>query len=133
VFYKVKGPENLILTSDVTYLRGLPPGEYTYLGSKVMKTAEGLVMNPERNCLAGASRPLLQGVENMMNYAGCGLGAALNLASRNVARILAMDDRGWLSEGKRADLILIEKKGNRLHVKRIYLRGRPIHPETEGH
>ncbi len=129
VFYKVKGPENLILTSDVTCLRGLPPGDYIYLGSKVTKTAEGLVMNPERNCLAGASLPLLKGVENMMNYAGCGLGVAINLASRNVARILAFDNRGSLSEGKRADLILLEKKGHRLQVKRTYLGGVPVHPE----
>jgi N-acetylglucosamine-6-phosphate deacetylase len=133
VFYKVKEPENLILTSDVTYLRGLPPGDYIYLGSKVMKTAEGLVMNPERNCLAGASLPLLKGIENMMDYSGCGLGAAVNLATRNVARVLALEDRGRLSEGKRADLVLIEKKGNRLQIKRTYLKGRPIHPETEGH
>ena len=133
VFYKVKGPENLILTSDVTYLRGLPPGEYIYLGSKVVKTAEGLVMNPELHCLAGASLPLLTGVENMIRHAGCGLGDAVNLATLNAARVLALADRGQLSEGKRADLVLIEKKGNRLQIKQTYLKGRPIHPETEGH
>ncbi len=133
VFYKVKGPEDLILTSDVTYLRGLPPGEYTYLGSKVVLTAEGLVMNPERNCLAGASLPLLTGVENMMKYAGCTMGEAMNLATRNVARVLALDDRGRLTEGKRADLILIEKNGNRLQIQRTYLKGRPVQPKAEDH
>jgi N-acetylglucosamine-6-phosphate deacetylase len=126
VFYKAKGPENLILTSDVTYLRGLPPGEYTYLGSKVMKTAEGLIMNPERDCLAGASLPLLKGVENMMRYAGCELGEAVNLATRNAARVLTLDDRGRLSEGQRADLVLIEKKGDHLQIQQTYLKGRPI-------
>jgi N-acetylglucosamine-6-phosphate deacetylase len=127
VFYKVKGPENLILTSDVNYLIGLPPGEYMYLGSKVIMTAEGLVMNPDLDCLAGASSPLIKGLENMMDYTGCSLGAAANLAGRNVARVLAFDDRGRLSEGKRADLILLRKEGNRLQVKRTYLRGVPVH------
>jgi N-acetylglucosamine-6-phosphate deacetylase len=126
VFYKIKGPENLILTSDVNHLIGMPPGEYIYLGSKVTKTTDGLVMNPELNCLAGASLPLIRGIENMMNYAGCSLGEAVNLASRNVARVLGMDDRGRLSEGKRADLVLIERRGNRLQVKRAYLRGLPV-------
>ncbi len=123
VFYKVKGPENLILTSDVTYLRGLPPGEYIYLGSKVMKTAKGLVTNPELQCLAGASLPLLEGVENMMKHAGCILGEALNLAGRNVARVLGIADRGDLAPGKRADLVLLEKSGSRLDIKRTYVNG----------
>ena len=123
VFYKVKGPENLILTSDATYLRGLPPGEYIYLGSKVMKTAEGLVMNPKLHCLAGASLPLLTGIQNMMQHAGCTLGAALNLAGRNVARVLAFADRGNLVPGKRADLVLLEKSENRLEIKQVYLKG----------
>jgi N-acetylglucosamine-6-phosphate deacetylase len=126
VFFKVKGPENLILTSDVNPLRGLPPGDYIYLGGKVTLTTEGLVMNPELDCLAGASLPLLKGVENMMNHTGCGLGVALNLAGRNVAWVLEMNDRGSLSEGKRADLILLEKHENRLQVKKAYLRGVPV-------
>ncbi|MGB7296031.1 MAG: N-acetylglucosamine-6-phosphate deacetylase [Candidatus Aminicenantales bacterium] len=130
VFYKIKGPDNLILTSDTTHLIGLPPGDYVYLGSKVILSAEGLVMNPERNCLAGASLPLLKGIENMMNYAGCGLGTAVNLACRNVARVLGMDDRGSLSVGKRADLIMFEKCENRLHIKKTYVKGVPVHLET---
>jgi N-acetylglucosamine-6-phosphate deacetylase len=129
VFYKIKGPENLILTSDVNHLIGLPPGDYKYLGSQVILTAEGLVMNPELNCLAGASLPLLKGVENMMNDAGCSLGVAVNLASRNVARVLAIDDRGNLARGKRADLVLLQKKENRLQVMGTYLRGVPAHSE----
>jgi N-acetylglucosamine-6-phosphate deacetylase len=128
VFYKIKGPEALILISDVTYLIGLPPGDYMYLGGKVTVTDEGLVMNPELNCLAGASLPLLKGVENVMNYTGCSLGVAANLAGRNVARVLAIDDRGNLARGKRADLILLLKREGRLCLQKTYLRGVPVHP-----
>jgi N-acetylglucosamine-6-phosphate deacetylase len=130
VFYKIKGPDNLILTSDTTHFNGMPPGEYVYLGSKVIVTAEGLVMNPERNCLAGASLPLRRGIENMMAYTGCSLGAALNLDSRNAARVLGMEDRGRLSVGKRADLILLEKTENRLHIMKTYLKGVPVSQEA---
>jgi N-acetylglucosamine-6-phosphate deacetylase len=125
VFYKIKGPQNLILTSDVNHLIGMPPGDYLYLGSKVILTDEGLVTNPELNCLAGASTPLIKGVENMMNATGCSLGEAINLASRNVARIFALDDRGNLAMGKRADLLLLEKLGKRLQVKKTYVEGVP--------
>lgn len=130
VFYKIKGPEKLILTSDVNYLRGMPPGDYMYLGSKVIMTADGLIMNPELHCLAGASLPLFKGIENMMKHAGCTLGEALNLAGRNVARVLEIADRGHLALGKRADLVLLEKKGSRLDIKRTLLKGVQVHPKS---
>jgi N-acetylglucosamine-6-phosphate deacetylase len=130
VFYKIKGPDNLILTSDVNPLIGLPPGDYTYLGSQVILTKEGLAMNPELDCLAGASLPLLKGIENMMNFSGCSLAEAVNLASRNVARVLAIADRGRLSAGTRADLILLERDANRLRLRQVYLRGVPVLPGT---
>jgi N-acetylglucosamine-6-phosphate deacetylase len=130
VIFKVKGPDNLILISDVNPLIGMPPGEYMYLESKVILTDKGLAMNAERDCLAGASLPLIKGIENLMNYTGCSLGVAINLAGKNVARVLAFDDRGRLSEGKRADLILLEKNKNRLQIRQTYLRGVPVHLET---
>ena len=58
VFNKVKGPHNIILTSDVTHLTGMTPGKYNFLGSEVVLTSEGLIKNPVLNCLAGASLPL---------------------------------------------------------------------------
>lgn len=123
VFYKVKGAGNLILTSDVNHLIGMPPGDYIYMGSKVIMTNDRLVKNFELDCLAGASLPLKKGVETMMDYTGCSLGEAVNLASTNVARIYDMNDRGALTAGKRADLIIFEKKGNQLIIKETYVKG----------
>jgi N-acetylglucosamine-6-phosphate deacetylase len=123
VFYKVKGAKNMILTSDVTHFIGMPPGEYVYLGARVIKTNDGLVKNPELNCLAGASLPLIKGVETMMDYTGCSLGEAVNLASRNVARIYNLSDRGTIGPRKRADLILFKKMDNKLIIKETYIKG----------
>ena len=81
VFYKVKGPHNIILTSDVTHLIGMTPGKYIFLGSEVVLTDEGLIENPVLNCLAGASMPLRTGVGNAMRFTGCTLGEAVNMAS----------------------------------------------------
>jgi N-acetylglucosamine-6-phosphate deacetylase len=123
VFYKVKGPDSIILTSDVIYLAGMAPGIYSFLGSEVILTDEGLLLNKELNCLAGASFPLKTGVGNIMNFTGCSLTKAINMASLNVARIYGLQNRGKLSVGARADLILFERDKNQLHIKKTYLNG----------
>jgi len=123
VFYKVKGPQNIILTSDLTHLGGMTPGKYNFLGSEVVLTGEGLIKNPVLNCLAGASLPLRTGVENVMKFTGCNLGEAVNMATSNVARIYNLSDRGILATGKRADLILFEINGNKIEIKNVFVGG----------
>jgi len=131
VFYIVKGPENIILTSDVTYLIGMPPGYYEYMGSRILKTEDGLIRNPELNCLAGASMPLKKGVENILEITGCSLSEAINMASKNVARVLNLNDRGRLEPGKRADIILLKLTGNKIKIKETYLGGSLAYSDTK--
>jgi N-acetylglucosamine-6-phosphate deacetylase len=126
VFYKVKGPDNMILTSDVNHLIGLTPGKYVYMGAEVIYTEDGLVKNPELDCLAGASLPLKKGVGTMMNFIGCSLANAINMASRNVAGIYGLVDRGTLDPGKRADIIMFEKKGNHIIIKETWVKGKRV-------
>jgi N-acetylglucosamine-6-phosphate deacetylase len=127
VFYKVKGPDNIILTSDVTYLAGMAPGKYIFLESEVILTEEGMLLNPALNCLAGASFPLKKGVENIMNFTGCSLTKAINMASGNVAGIYGLHDRGKLAPGKRADLIMFEKNDNHIQIRNTYLNGNLVY------
>jgi len=129
VFYKVKGPDNIILISDVIYLAGMDPGRYKFGGSDVLLTPEGLLLNPELDCLAGASFPLKKGVENIMNFTGCSLTKAIDIASRNVARIYNLDDRGVIASGKRADLIIFEREGNQIKIKKTILQGKVVYQE----
>lgn len=123
VFYKVKGPQNIVLTSDLTHLGGMAPGKYNFLGSEVVLTGEGLIKNPMLNCLAGASLPLRTGVENIIKFTGCSLGEAINMAAANVARIYNLSDRGVLAPGKRADLILFEINGNKIEIRNVFVGG----------
>ena len=123
VFYKVKGPDNLILTSDVNHLIGLAPGKYIYMGGEVIYSDDGVVRNAELNCLAGASFPVKKGVEIMMDYTGCSLGNAIKMASENVARVYGLVDRGTLEPGKRADIILFEKHGNKITIRETWVNG----------
>jgi N-acetylglucosamine-6-phosphate deacetylase len=123
VFYKVKGPDSVILTSDVIYLAGMAPGKYTFLESEVLLTEEGMLKNIAMNCLAGASFPLKTGVGNMMKFTGCSMEDAINMASGNVANAYKLTDRGSLSLDKRADLVLFGMDGGQLKIRKTYLKG----------
>jgi N-acetylglucosamine-6-phosphate deacetylase len=129
VFRSVKGPDNLILTSDVIYLAGMAPGKYMFLESEVLLSEEGMLKNIAMNCLAGASFPLKKGVGNMMKFTGCSLEEAINMASLNVARVYGLNDRGIIASGKRADIILFEQIGDNLKIRKTYLNGELVFSE----
>ncbi len=116
VFYRSKGAERIILTSDMTMLAGMPPGKYVWDGNDVELTQEGVIMFPKANCFAGASLPLRVGVGNMMKFTGCSLGEAIDMASKNPAKLYRLNDRGVIAVGKRADLILFDIKDGRLNI-----------------
>jgi N-acetylglucosamine-6-phosphate deacetylase len=126
VFFRAKGSENLILTSDVTKLAGMPPGEYTYDGRTVELTPEGMVRYPAQNVLAGAASPITKGVGNIMRFTGCSLADAVHMASRNPARLYGFDDRGEITPGKRADLVLFAVENEQLVIKKTIIAGKIV-------
>lgn len=125
VFIKAKGEENIILTSDVVYLTGMKLGRYEFSGVPVILKENGMLMT-EFDCLAGASFPLIKGVENVMRMAGMNLAGAIRLASENVARFYQLPDRGMLKVGMKADLMLFELEENKINLKRTYKHGVPV-------
>ena len=50
--------ERLIAVSDAQYPAGLPPGEYDVIGVHARLEPDGLLWNPARNCLVGATTPM---------------------------------------------------------------------------
>ena len=52
---KVKGAEKTIVISDVLYLAGCVPGNYTLDDEPVVLEKDGKLWKPELNCLAGSS------------------------------------------------------------------------------
>ncbi len=126
VFLKAKGMEKIMLTSDVVYLAGMAPGNYTFAGMKVILREDGMLLNSEQNVLAGASFPLLKGVENIMKFTGMQLKDAIKLAAGNVARVYRLNDRGELKPGKRADIILLERNGENLSIRETFRNGIPV-------
>lgn len=126
VFLKVKGADKIILTSDITYLAGMPPGRYRFGGAEVILSSDGMLRSADQNCLAGAATPLLKGVENMIRFTGCSLGEAINMASKNVAELFDWKDRGQLLPGRRADLLLLRQSADGIQLEQCYIAGQLI-------
>ena len=126
VFLKVKGAERIILTSDLTYLAGMPAGSYQFGGAEVLLTEDGRLRTVLKDYLAGATLPLLTGVEKMVRFTGCSLAEGIRMASANVASVFGWKDRGELLPGRRADLLLLENKKGNLILKETILNGKTV-------
>jgi N-acetylglucosamine-6-phosphate deacetylase len=123
VFYKTKGPDRIMLVSDVTELAGMPPGEYSWDGKKVIMTEEGKLIYPEQEVLAGASLPIRTGIMNMVGLVGCSMEEAVNLATLNPARVYRLSDRAQLKPGLSADLVLFTIENKTLVIQKTIVRG----------
>ncbi|MDZ7333460.1 MAG: amidohydrolase family protein, partial [candidate division KSB1 bacterium] len=125
-FFRAKGLERLILTSDMTKLAGLSPGEYVWNEMTVVMTPEGMIQYPAQNVLAGASLPIGRGIFNMMKFSQCSLAEAIQMATTNPARLYQLNDRGEIKVGKRADLVLFSIGESDLIIHETILAGREV-------
>jgi N-acetylglucosamine-6-phosphate deacetylase len=123
-FYKVKGPDKTIITSDVTSYASLPPGKFLNVeGDTIELTPDGMVRYPAQNVLAGSASPIKKGVANVMKVTGCTLEEAIQMASTNPAKLYNLDDRGAIEVGKRADLILFRIIENEMVIDKTWVNG----------
>jgi N-acetylglucosamine-6-phosphate deacetylase len=110
-FYRVKGPDRLILVSDAVSIAGLPAGRYTSLGLDVEAVGDGSVRLLGTAFLAGSTLKLSDAINNVMSFAGAPLADAIRMATVNPARLLGLSgDRGILRVGARADLIVLRQE-----------------------
>lgn len=128
VFYKTKGAEKIILTSDITSWGGLPAGTYvTAEGETIEKTPEGAMIFPEQKSLYGSASPLNNGVGHIMKVTGCSLAEAIRMASTNPARIYGINDRGELKPGMRADIILFTMDDFVMNIQKTIVAGQLVY------
>ena len=132
VFYKVKGPEKTIITSDVSSLGGLPPGFYlNSVGDTLELTSEGSVIYPAYKVLSGSGLPITSGVGNLMKVTGCSLGEAFQTASTNPARLYKMSDRGEIKSGMRADIILFTLEDFKINILKTIVNGVTVYERNK--
>ena len=128
VFYKVKGSEMTIITSDVTSYAGLPSGEYkNEEGETIELTKEGMLRYPAQNVLYGSASPISKGVARIIKVTGCQVSEAIMMASTNPAKLYGLTDRGSIEPGKRADIILFTIGESDLKIVKTYVSGNLVY------
>ncbi|HEY5201451.1 MAG TPA: amidohydrolase family protein [Acidothermaceae bacterium] len=105
---RAKGAARWMLVSDVTAIGGMPVGEYrTPVGGLVELTADGRLGMVGTGYLAGAARPLIDGLARMLRVPELPAADVMAAVSSVPARVLAdrASGRGRIAEGQRADLV----------------------------
>lgn len=107
----VKGLQQTILTSDAAGLAGCPPGIYKD-GPVALEILEdgAIVIAGQRQLLAGSGVETDTCVTKVREFAGLSLKEAIDLAGRNPARLLGVEEIR-LRRSARADLILFHDSG----------------------
>ena len=125
-FYKAKGVGKTILVSDALDLAGLPPGEYTR-GERTLLLTPNVVKLPKENVLAGAASPISKCIGVVMDYTGCSLKNAIQMASTNPAEMFSLNELGSIEKNKRADLILFTMVNNEMLIEQTFVRGELVY------
>jgi N-acetylglucosamine-6-phosphate deacetylase len=125
-FYKAKGADKVILTSDITKFTGMTPGEYDWGDRKIRLTKDGYIKNIKEDVLAGSALTLDKGVENMIQFTGCSLGKAHRMATLNPADLYGLVGCGKIEAGKRADLILFVFRNRKILIHQTIVGGKVV-------
>jgi N-acetylglucosamine-6-phosphate deacetylase len=128
VFYKAKGVDKIIITSDITSYAGLPAGVYKIKsGETIEKTSDGnTTFSGQAGGLYGSATPLPKAIGHMMKVTGCSLAKAIQMATRNPAHLHNLNDRGTLEPGKRADIILFTMDDFNMKIQKTIVEGNVV-------
>ena len=110
MLYKLKG-RKLCFITDCLPAGGLPEGEYTLGGAKIIY--RGIVCRLEDGTVAGSVLHLNKGVWNVYTNSDIPLYECVNCASLNPATTLGIEkNKGSLEVGKDADIIITDSEFN---------------------
>lgn len=138
ILVRCKGVDRVILVTDSVEAAGLPEGEHTWRGRKVIiKGGKCVLPRPpvtstlagtpeaEKVTLAGSILTMNVAVKNMIELAEVSLKEAIKMATINPAKRIGVDKRkGSLEIGKDADIAIMDKEFN---VCMTLVSGRTVH------
>jgi N-acetylglucosamine-6-phosphate deacetylase len=122
---RVKRPRKVILTCDAAGWAGCPPGIYSNkLGKSEILPNGKLVVAGQTELLAGSTNQLDECVSNVMQFADVKLKDAIDMASRNPAKLLGQPVVR-LQQGSLADLVEfhIDPETHALQIRRTIASG----------
>jgi len=130
-FIKVKSPKQTILTCDAAGWAGCPPGVYeSKLGRSEILENGKLVVAGQHELLAGSAQETDVCVANVMEFAGVSLREAIDMTSKNPAKLLDREV-ARLRRGSLADLVVFRIAPNkqRLDVEATVASGHLMYGE----
>lgn len=107
--YREKGVEGLALVTDAMEAAGMQDGEYE-LSGRTVRLEGGFVRLPD-GTLAGSSLTLDSAVRNAVKFLDVSLIEGVRMASETPAEILGMQEKGRISPGADADLVILDREG----------------------
>jgi N-acetylglucosamine-6-phosphate deacetylase len=102
---KAKGTAGIVLVTDCMAAMGMPPGNYELGHYDVIVTPDSARLAD--GTLAGSILRMDQAVRNMMEFTGCGLADAVQMATANPARLMGLENTGALLPGYAADIAVL--------------------------
>lgn len=91
IILKVKGIENVIVTSDACSICGCPPGEYELWGNRAVLTEDGKFYNPEKECLVAAAATMDMCMKHLADMDFLTDAELLALGRNNALKLLGME------------------------------------------
>lgn len=118
IVYKLKG-RKLCFITDCLPAGGLPEGEYTLGGAKIIYKDN--ICKLEDGTIAGSVLKLNKGIWNVYTNSDIPLHECVNCASLNPATTLGIQDKkGSIKVGKDADIVILD---NEFNVKKTIIGG----------
>lgn len=105
----LKGPDGVMLVTDAIRAALLEDGVYD-LGGQAVRVEAGVARTAAGN-LAGSTLTLMNAIFNFQRFAEVPLPLAVKAASQVPAEAMGFSDRGALVPGRRADVALVDGRG----------------------
>jgi N-acetylglucosamine-6-phosphate deacetylase len=118
VFLEAKGTERAVLITDAISATGMPDGQYQ-LGPIHVDVKDGKCTS--NGSLAGSVLTMDRAVRNVTQFSNWSLRDAVRAATWNPAQAVGIPQCGALSEGARADFVVLSPAGD---VRKTIVGGR---------
>jgi N-acetylglucosamine-6-phosphate deacetylase len=116
----------LYCVTDSTSAATMPDGDYRLGAQRVIKCQGGVRLAD--GTLAGSTLTMDQALRNLVSALGLPLEEASRRVATHAAHYLGLADRGVLSEGAWADVVVLDRD---LHVQQVWVEGACVHDRND--